>query len=168
MKTLKLFLLTFLSILLTQLVNAQKKAATFKVAGECGMCKKKIETAAKSAGATYAVWNETSKVLSVKYNSQSVTEAKIQENIAAVGYDTPSYKASDEAYNKLHDCCKYERVGEKKSCCTGATCTKEECKTCCADGKCTTAMDCCKDGKCSQGAHAMSIANQETSCCKKS
>ena len=168
MKTFKLFLLSFLFILFTQLVNAQTKSATFKVAGECGMCKKKIETAAKNAGATYALWNETSKVLTVKYKSQSSNEAKIQESIAAVGYDTPNYKATDEAYNKLHECCQYERVGAKKSCCDGASCSKEECKTCCADGKCTTTMDCCKDGKCSHEAQAAGAANQGAACCKKS
>jgi periplasmic mercuric ion binding protein len=168
MKTLKIFLLFSLFILFTQLVNAQTKSATFKVAGECGMCKKKIETAAKNAGATYALWNETSKVLTVKYKSQSSSEAKIQESIAAVGYDTPNSKATDEAYNKLHDCCKYERVGAQKSCCDGDSCSKEECKTCCADGKCTAAVDCCKDGKCSHEAQSVGAANQGAACCKKS
>lgn len=168
MKTLKLVLFSSLFILFAQFVNAQTQKATFKVAGECGMCKKKIETAAKNAGATYAAWDVTSKALTVKYDNKKANEAKIQEGIAAVGYDTPKYKATDEAYEKLHECCKYERVSNKSSCCDGASCTKEECKKCCEDGKCTTGMDCCKDGKCSKEAHSAQAAKSETACCVKS
>jgi hypothetical protein len=169
MKTLNVILFSLLFTFFSTTINAQTKSATFKVAGECGMCKKKIETAAKTAGASYASWNETSKALTVKYTSKSSNEAKIQESIAAVGYDTPKYKATDEAYEKLHECCKYERVAAKATCCEGASCTKEECKKCCADGKCTSAtMDCCKDGKCAKetdGAHA---TNGKAACCAKS
>ena len=156
MKTLKPFLLAFLFILFTQVINAQTKTAAFKVAGECGMCKKKIETAAKDAGATYAVWDISSKSLKVKYAGNASNEAKIQQSIAAVGYDTPNYKATDAAYEKLHECCKYERTAVKEDCCKGASCTKEECKTCCADGKCS------KDA-----VHAAS-SNEPMSCCAKS
>jgi periplasmic mercuric ion binding protein len=168
MKTLKLFLFSSLFILFAQLVNAQTQSSTFKVAGECGMCKKKIETAAKNAGATYAVWDVSSKALTVKYDSKKSNEVKIQEGIAAVGYDTPKYKASDEAYNNLHECCKYERVSNKATCCDGVSCSNDECKKCCADGKCTTGMDCCKDGKCSRDAQSAHAVTSEAACCKKS
>ncbi|HYH15766.1 MAG TPA: heavy-metal-associated domain-containing protein [Flavisolibacter sp.] len=168
MKTLKLFLFSSLFILFAQLLNAQTQTSAFKVAGECGMCKKKIETAAKNAGATYATWDVTSKALTVKYDSKKANEAKIQESIAAVGYDTPKYKATDEAYEKLHECCKYERISKKANCCDGASCSKEECQKCCADGKCTTGMDCCKDGKCSKEAHSAHAAKSEPACCTKS
>ena len=89
---------------------AQAKTETLKVSGECGTCKKKIETAAKKAGATYASWNVDSKELTVKYNSTSTNSAKIQKTIADAGYDTQDFKASDKAYNKLDDCCQYERT----------------------------------------------------------
>lgn len=168
MKTLNVILFFALFILFSQTINAQTKSATFKVAGECGMCKKKIETTAKAAGASYASWNETSKALTVKYSSKSSNEDKIQESIAAVGYDTPKYKATDEAYEKLHECCKYERVASRTTCCDGATCTKEECKKCCADGKCTAAMDCCKDGKCTKEADQANATNGKAACCAKS
>ena len=55
------------------------------------MCKKKIETAAKDAGATYALWNEESKELTVKYKSTSTNTAKIEKQIADVGYDTQRF-----------------------------------------------------------------------------
>jgi periplasmic mercuric ion binding protein len=164
MKTLKLFLLSTAFVLLTQSGFAQEKSETIKVSGECGMCKKKIETAAKTAGATFAFWNEDSKELQVKYNSKSSNAAKIQESIAAVGYDTESFKATDEAYNKLHSCCKYERTSKvSASCCADGKCTKEECKTCCKDGVCTKDMDCCKNHQCAEHAKT----DGKASCCKK-
>ncbi len=154
MKTFKLFLFSFLFILIAQSGFAQSsKKETFQVSGECGMCKKKIETAAKNAGATYAVWNVDSKKLTVKYNSTSSNTAKIQQAVADAGYDTKDVKASEEAYNKLHDCCKYERTATASTnCCSGGTCSKED-KSCCADGDCSTAATCCKE--------------ESKDCCKK-
>lgn len=106
-----------LSVILASIVSfsfAQTKTEKLKVSGECGSCKKKIESAAKKAGASYAVWNVDSKELTIKYNSTSGNSAKIQKAIADAGYDTPDYKASDEAYNKLDGCCQYERTTDKE------------------------------------------------------
>lgn len=168
MKTLKTFLLAFALIFFSQFVNAQTQSTSFKVAGECGMCKKKIETAAKDAGASYALWDVASKSLKVKFASSTSSEAKIQQSIAAVGYDTPKYKATDEAYEKLHECCKYERTTQKVNCCDGASCTNDSCKTCCKEGKCTTGADCCKDGQCSKNAAPIATSKEPMSCCSKS
>ena len=144
MKTLKLFLLSFLFVFTAQLVSGQSlKKETFKVNGECGMCKKKIENAAKNAGARYAAWDEDSKQLTVKYKSNAANTAKIQQAVADAGYDTEDIKASEDAYNKLDDCCKYERA-------TTVTCKDEACMkdngACCAEGKCTKDMSCTKEG----------------------
>ena len=119
MKTLQILVLSLFTISLSFSAAAQKKTETFAVSGVCGMCKKKIETAAKEAGATYAVWNADSKQLKVKYNSAAANTAKIQQAVSDAGYDTPLAKASDAAYNSLHDCCKYDRAEAKaeKSCC---------------------------------------------------
>ncbi len=155
MKTLKIFFLSFAFIFASTIAFAQTKSETFKVAGECGMCKKKIEKAAKSAGASFAVWNADSKELTVKYNSSSSNAAKIQQAIAAVGYDTPEYKTTDEAYEKLDECCKYERTSAPAdhSCCKDKKCESAQCMK---DGKCAKDMSCCKDSGCS-----------EKDCCKK-
>ena len=131
-----------MSCLTTASFAQTTKKESFKVEGECSMCKKKIEKAAKEAGATYALWNSNSKMLIVKYNSTSTNAARIQQKIAGVGYDTPKYKATDEAYNGLDECCQYERSGVKTDCCDN-----EKCKDagCCKDGKCTNEnSDCCK------------------------
>ncbi len=83
---------------------------SFKVSGNCEMCKSKIEKAANSIeGVKFAKWNMVSQKMTVKYNTDKTTVSLIQESIANVGYDTDNYKAKDETYNKLHHCCKYKR-----------------------------------------------------------
>jgi hypothetical protein len=156
MKTLQIFLLSFLFLSFSAIAVAQTKSEKFKVAGECGTCKKKIEKAAKAAGATYAVWNVDSKQLAVKYNSTSSNTAKIQQAIANAGYDTPSFKATDESYSKLDECCQYERssASAAQSCCDNEKCASAQCMK---DGKCAKDMSCCKDSDCSS-----------KDCCKKS
>jgi mercuric ion binding protein len=155
MKTIISFLFSFALLVLSTTAFAQVKKETFKVAGECGMCQKKIEKAAKKAGASFASWNTESKILTVRYNSSSSNTAKIQKGIAAVGYDTPKYKATDDAYDNLDGCCKYDRAGkEQAACCESASCKESACMK---DGKCAPGMSCCKDSGCS-----------EKSCCKKS
>jgi copper chaperone CopZ len=85
------------------------KTETFKVLGNCGMCEKTIEKAAGNAGATSAEWNRELKQITVVFDSMNTTLDAIQKAIATAGYDNAAYKASDEAYEKLHECCHYER-----------------------------------------------------------
>lgn len=115
MKTLKAFFFSFSFLLITAVAVAQTKTEKIAVAGECGMCKAKIEKAAKSAGASYAAWDADSKVLTVKYKNTSSNTAKIEKAVARSGYDTQSVKATDEAYNGLHACCKYDRTAAASS-----------------------------------------------------
>lgn len=110
MKTLKMVPFIVAMIAFANAGFAQNQLSeTLKVSGECGSCKKKIEKAAKDAGASYAVWTTDTKTLTVKYDSKSTNTDKIQQKIAEVGYDTPKFKATDEAYNKLEACCQYDR-----------------------------------------------------------
>jgi periplasmic mercuric ion binding protein len=171
MKTVKLFSLTVLMMAFAGMSFAQSKTETVKVSGECGMCKKKIEKAAKDAGATYALWNKDTKILTVKYNSSSTNTAKIEKKIAGVGYDTPDFKATDEAYNKLDECCQYERNGVK----TGAMGCSDKCEM--KDGKCKDEAACKEKGCCNDSekckemgccGHEKSMAaNGKMDCCKK-
>ena len=96
-------------------VIAQNKTEKISVAGNCGMCKSNIEKAAVKAGASTAEWDSKEKLLTVKYNSSSTNTGKIEQAVAAAGYDTRGVKATEEAYNKLHACCQYERVATKDS-----------------------------------------------------
>ncbi len=83
--------------------------ATFAVSGNCGMCKKSIETAVNKKGVAAGSWNVDTKVLSLTYNSKKTTPEEILKRVAYAGYDNPKFLAPDEAYAKLHECCQYER-----------------------------------------------------------
>lgn len=113
------------SALFAQLAFAQTAASDnpqstqFKVLGNCGMCKKTIEKAATSAGATTATWDVKNDLIAVSFDSKKTSKDAIQKAIALAGYDNAAYKADDEAYGKLPGCCQYDRTGEAggtKSC----------------------------------------------------
>jgi periplasmic mercuric ion binding protein len=172
MKTIKYFLLSTLFIVLAQVGFAQEKTEKIKVSGECGMCKNKIEKAAKSGGATYALWDVAAKELTVKYSTTSSNTAKIQQSVAAAGYDTEKVKATNEAYEKLHACCKYERTAASaatESCCNADGTCKNADQGCCKDGKCTKATAAGKEATCTQEAQAEHAAKGDgkAACCKK-
>ena len=149
---------------------------TIKVWGNCGMCKKKIEKAANSAGASTAAWSEETKELKVSFASNT-NSAKIQEAIAKAGYDTRDMTADDAAYNKLPGCCQYDRkAGEKveaKKCCVNDTCCKADGKKCCtaATGCKSGAMKCCVEASCCKSdekkccADASSGKSEAKKCC---
>ena len=110
MKIRNLFSILFFTILSFQFCSAQTaKSETIKVNGNCGMCKKHIEKSALEAGATAANWDKKSKFLQISYDPAVTNSAKIQTAVAAAGYDTQDFKASDSAYNKLDECCQYDR-----------------------------------------------------------
>jgi len=88
--------------------NAQTKNEKIKVSGNCSMCMKKIETAAKDAGASEATWNKQRKVLTVSYDASKTTNDAIQKKVASVGYDTEKYTADMNVYKSLHECCQYD------------------------------------------------------------
>ena len=90
--------------------NAQKKnaKAILEVDGICGMCKKRIETAAlKTKGVKFASWNVKTHKLSLILDERKTSVATVQKSVAAVGHDSEGHVASDEAYNSVHPCCKY-------------------------------------------------------------
>lgn len=107
LRILSVVVLTFLG----GAVFAQTKTEKIKVSGNCGMCKKKIETALKVPGVSAADWDKTTKVLTVSYDASTITNDQVQQKVAAAGYDTPKFKATKEAYENLDDCCQYDRDG---------------------------------------------------------
>lgn len=88
------------------------KTDTFKVYGTCGMCKDRIENALDIKGIRFADWDKEHQMLKVTYNSKKITLEQIHQKVADAGHDTDLVKASDEAYGKIADCCKY-REGAK-------------------------------------------------------
>ncbi len=109
MKSLKFLLIATLIFMSANLFAQTTKTDKIKVFGNCNICKENIETASKTAGATSAEWNKTSKWLTVTYDPSKVTSEQIQKNIAAAGYNTEKYKGDDKAYNNLDECCQYDR-----------------------------------------------------------
>lgn len=113
MKTKMLSLLALVFITVTTVTAQTEKTEKFEVAGNCGMCETRIENAATSVdGVLSADWDKETKMIEVKYNSDKVTIQKVDMAIAKVGHDTEMHKASDEVYDKLPGCCKYERMEE--------------------------------------------------------
>lgn len=106
-----LYILAGIIIFATACTQASSKGAqaSFKVWGNCGMCKKTIESSLKVAGINKAEWNTKTKMMEVDYDTTQINLEQIHEKIAAVGYDTELKTGSDEAYNSLHSCCKYKR-----------------------------------------------------------
>jgi mercuric ion binding protein len=87
--------------------SAKVVTANFKVYGNCGMCKDRIEKALDTKGVKQAKWNASTKNLEVAYVPTKITEKKIRELVSAVGHDTDSTKAQDAVYAKLPFCCLY-------------------------------------------------------------
>lgn len=114
------FILFYSAILFLSLSNpivssAQTTGTTtkFKVYGNCGMCEKRIEKAAKIEGVSSADWDEDTKMLIVRFDETKVKPSKIQAAVAAVGHDTDKVRADDKVYNKLHGCCQYDRPAKQ-------------------------------------------------------
>jgi mercuric ion binding protein len=85
------------------------KSSTFKVWGNCEMCKETIEGSLKADGITKADWNVDTKILTVEFDTAKISLDQIQKIVASVGYDNEKYKGGDKAYSELADCCQYDR-----------------------------------------------------------
>jgi len=116
MKTLKLFLIIALMAGFSASIPAQtpaktssQKTETFKVSGECGMCKTRIEKSAKEEGATSASWDVKTKMITVTFDPAKTSVDALSKKFASVGHDTEKYKADDKVYEALPGCCHYER-----------------------------------------------------------
>lgn len=107
------YLLCFAVLSLASIAQ-EKKTETFKVYGNCDMCKSTIEGALKKKdGVLSKRWNMKEETLSVTYDPSKITIQQIGQKVANAGYDNEFAIASDEKYNKLHKCCKYKRPEKK-------------------------------------------------------
>lgn len=108
----------FLAFSATAQAPAPKVATlTFKVYGNCDMCKERIEGAINElAGIKSASWSPETQLCTVVYRPKQIKEERLHQVVAAVGHDTEQVKATDKAYEALHGCCKYAR--EKGPVCT--------------------------------------------------
>jgi Cu(I)/Ag(I) efflux system membrane fusion protein len=81
-----------------------------KVGGLCEMCKDRIETAALTvSGVETANWEIEKQLLHLNFDSSKTNSDEIQKAVAAVGHDTEKFKAPDDVYKNLPECCLYDR-----------------------------------------------------------
>jgi len=91
-------------------VSAETEHQQIKVSGNCEMCKDRIETAAKSvSGVASAEWDAETKMLQISFDVVKTNSDDIQKAIAKVGHDTEKYKAPDNVYKELPECCLYRK-----------------------------------------------------------
>jgi cation transport ATPase len=112
-------------VLVSTVSFAQNKnaRASIEVDGVCMMCKQRIEKASlKTKGVKSAVWDVKTHELKLIFDERKTNLETIQNKIVSVGHDTKTLKATDEAYETVHPCCKYRdeeiidnhKGGEKK------------------------------------------------------
>jgi outer membrane receptor protein involved in Fe transport/copper chaperone CopZ len=80
----------------------------FKVKGNCNLCKERIETAAKKAGAKTAKYSVDSQILTVE-TEPDVSADNILKEVAKAGHDNEKFQADEATYQSLPACCHYER-----------------------------------------------------------
>ncbi len=110
----KIILGILLSVLAfsAQAQTKKKKNGTYEIEvnGNCEMCKKRIEKAAFSVkGVKTAEYHIDDNTLHLILNENKCSVIDVQKAIAKAGHDTENVKATDEDYDKLHGCCRYER-----------------------------------------------------------
>lgn len=104
--------------LISTITYAQEKnkKTTFEVDGKCEMCKMRIEKAALGVnGVKYALWDIPSHQLSLIFDEGKTDPMQIKTALVAAGHDTKELKATEEAYDKIHPCCKYREDGTDDS-----------------------------------------------------
>ncbi|OSZ78059.1 hypothetical protein CAP35_07280 [Chitinophagaceae bacterium IBVUCB1] len=81
---------------------------TYKVDGNCGMCKKRIEEAAFVKGVKKAEWDKETHVLTVIYKPSKTNEEAILKSVAKAGHSSEKMEAAEADYKKLPECCQYK------------------------------------------------------------
>ncbi|MEJ0081516.1 MAG: heavy-metal-associated domain-containing protein [Puia sp.] len=120
MQTLKTFLFIAIAVSVTSFVHAQQfnskidgpfaNTKSFTVKGTCEMCKHRIESSIKNIpGIWSSNWDLSSKTLMVTYDRSKVKPATIEMLVSGQGHDIDSMNASVDVYNKLPECCHYQR-----------------------------------------------------------
>ena len=106
----KTFISTGLFLMMSVIAFAQEKnrKMNFEVDGVCEMCKMRIEKAALGVpGVKFASWDIPTHQLSLVVDERKTNSMEIKTALVAVGHDTKELKATQEAYDSVHPCCKY-------------------------------------------------------------
>lgn len=87
--------------------NTAVADTSFRVSGNCGMCKSRIEKALTLKEVKYAKWDKSTKMVRISYSRTAITVDSLQHRIALAGHDTERYRAPDSVYAELPGCCLY-------------------------------------------------------------
>lgn len=110
MKTKVLSLLVLFMLGVFTVVAADKTEKFDVKGGDCDECKVHVQQAALSVeGVSKADWNKETKQLEVVFDDTVTNLENIEIAVAKAGHDTPNYKTTQEAFDALPECCKYER-----------------------------------------------------------
>jgi copper chaperone CopZ len=112
MKKFLLVLLVMFAGITMQAQEAKKKNAEYEieVKGNCDQCKKRIEKAAYTVkGVKSAEWHADHQDLHLILDENKCSVDDVRAAVAKSGHDTDEVKATDEDYDSLHGCCKYDR-----------------------------------------------------------
>lgn len=103
-----LALITVVFFTTITVAQEKNKKLTMEVDGKCDMCKTRIEKAALGVkGVKYAYWDIPTHQLSLIVDERKTDPMKVKTALVAVGHDTKELKATKEAYESVHPCCKY-------------------------------------------------------------
>lgn len=97
---------------IAQINNA--KTVTVAVNGNCGMCKKTIETNGSEGKIAKVTWDSKQKQAEITFDTTKTSEEAVLKKIAQAGYDNAQFRAPDDVYANLHECCRYDRKHEVK------------------------------------------------------
>ena len=117
MKNLFLGMMLVLVTLSAQAQEKKNKNAkyTIEVNGNCEQCQRRIQKASFSVnGVKTAVWSIETHKLDLTLNEEKTSIVDVKKAIAKVGHDTDAVKSTQEDYDNLHHCCKYDREEPKK------------------------------------------------------
>ncbi|MEN5435764.1 DUF3347 domain-containing protein [Sphingobacterium faecium] len=73
------------------------------------MCKTTIEKAGNVKKEASVEWNKDTKTATLTYDSDKTNQDEILKRIALAGYDSEKFRAPDDVYAKLAECCQYDR-----------------------------------------------------------
>ena len=88
--------------------NSSLSFSKFKVSGNCGMCKERIEKVVNQFKyVEESDWDAETEILTIYYKDESPDTTSILKSVAEVGHDNDKFKADDSVYNNLPECCLY-------------------------------------------------------------
>jgi Cu(I)/Ag(I) efflux system membrane fusion protein len=107
-KMLFLFVASLFMAATTVSASSDEGHGNLKVGGACGMCKTRIEKAAKSVeGVSAATWNKETQALHIHFDTDKTSLEAVSKAVAKSGHDTDKDKADSKTYDALPGCCKY-------------------------------------------------------------